>query len=127
MTSLDGRSDKRTARHFLRTLLQVLVALGGGIPAAAAAFDLPASTTARIAAVVGLLVLVVTAAQNAGEQTGVIPTLLPNPLAVPQPPSSVGSDPAHPDVPAALAGGEGDDPPVADLDLGRPPYRGRPR
>lgn len=131
-TPLDGNADKRTARHTLRTVLQVLVALAGAIPATAAAFDVAAADVAKVMAVLGLAVVVVTAVQNALEQTGTLPTLLPNPLAVPQPEPSIGGDPARElHTGRDLRPGRLDDPPldeVARPDAGLAPrHRGRPR
>jgi hypothetical protein len=109
----DGRADlmlqdRRTLRHTTRTAVQVIAALGGGIPAIAAAFNLPAGLVAKITAVFGVILLAVTAGQNSGEEAGVLPVLLPNPVAeavedAPSPPAidlttAVNEDDVDPDM-----------------------------
>lgn len=59
----------------LRTVLQVAVALGAGIPSIAALFNLSAAQTAKVAGAVAVLTVLVTAVQNALEGKAV-PTLL---------------------------------------------------
>lgn len=66
-------------RRALRTFLWGLVALAGGVPAIAAAFDLEAATVAKVTAVFTVAVAVVTAIVNAAEDKGYLPALLKAP------------------------------------------------
>ena len=63
-------------RRILRTIVQVLAAAIPGIPAVAAVFDLGADQAARIAALIGAILVVVVALQNSLEGSGTVPTLL---------------------------------------------------
>lgn len=57
----------------LRTIFQVVVAVPSAIAAlAAAGVDVPVSVTAWVGGIVGALVVLVTAGQNAAEDAGVI-------------------------------------------------------
>jgi hypothetical protein len=73
-------TQSRTARHVLRTFIQVMVAEAAAIPSLASAFNISAGTTAKITGGVGVIVVLVTALQNAGEDAGLIPTILENPV-----------------------------------------------
>ena len=66
-------------RRGLRTLLWAVVAMTGGIPALAGAFNVPAGRVAQITAVFSFIAAVVTAIINSAEDHGLIPALLKAP------------------------------------------------
>jgi hypothetical protein len=82
VTVPDFVSDKRTARHTLRTVVQVLLALAVAIPTAMTTLHISAALAAKITGGAGVFVIMVTAVMNALEEAGVIKTILPNPTAV---------------------------------------------
>jgi hypothetical protein len=67
------------AARTLRTLFQVLLALCATVPTTTVALGFTAATAAKIAAITGAIVVVVTAAMNALEKAGVIPTMTVRP------------------------------------------------
>lgn len=82
-------------RRGLRTFLWGVVALAGGVPALAAAFDLSASTVAKVTAVFAVITAVVTAVINAAEDRGAIPAIL-------KAPASEGENPVPDDAGQSL-------------------------
>lgn len=64
------------ASRILRTIAQVIVAVCAAVPAAVALLDISATTSAKIVGIAGAVVVLVTAAQNALEAKGLVPTLL---------------------------------------------------
>lgn len=64
------------ASRILRTIAQVIVAVAAAIPAAIALLPVDADVAAWCVGIAGAIVIIVTAAQNALEAKGVVPTLL---------------------------------------------------
>lgn len=66
-------------RRAIRTFLQVVLAAVAGVPAAVGAFDLPASTVAKVTGLLAVLVPLVTYTVNALEERGTLPDVLKKP------------------------------------------------
>lgn len=78
-------------RRGLRTLLWVIPAMAAGVPTLAAAFNLSATLVAKVTAIFGFILAVVTAAINGLEDRGTIPALI-------KAPASGGADPIPEDA-----------------------------
>jgi len=78
---MNDRATLTPAARILRTAVQVIVAVAVAIPAAAALLNLGAGATAKITGIAGALVVLVSAAQNALEGRGAVPTVGATPAA----------------------------------------------
>ena len=66
-------------RRGIRSALWGILAMSGAVPALAAAFDLPATTVAKVTAIFTAAAAVLTAVINAAEDHGLVPALLKAP------------------------------------------------